>query len=167
MEAEMNAKFVRQHLRSGKSRMRPNRRFPKAAWFGAPKSAQFLRCYPKPPVRGFRLEVQFNRGAIENNGLDDLDAWSRLPEVVARYVAFYRMDWTRLTAYVRRHFRRDPEAVLQKARGLRGNLDQLLRLLRRVGVSNPAGFLRPMPVNEDIAQALAKWKRQWKRDGRV
>jgi hypothetical protein len=45
--ADMDAAFVRQHLKCGKSRMRPNRNFPNAVWFGAPGSEQFTRCYFK------------------------------------------------------------------------------------------------------------------------
>jgi len=165
MEEIVNAKFIRQHVRCGKSRMRPNRRFPKAVWFGAPSSERFLRCYPKPPVLGFRIELQLNRAAIQKYGLDDLKLWTRLPEVVRKYVAFYRMDWKRLTVYVRRHFRRDPSVVLEKARSLRGNLGDLLRFLRRSSVNNPGRFLVPMRVNDEIAQALRIWKRRWETEG--
>jgi hypothetical protein len=123
--------------------------------------------YPKPPVKGFRVEVQFNRAAIQKYKLDDLDAWTNLPEVMAKRVAFFRIDWNRLTAYVRRHFPRDPEAILEKARELRGNLDKLLRSIRQIGVSNPPRFLKPMLVNEDIARALETWRRRWQREGRI
>ena len=172
----MNATFVRHHLRSGKSRMRPSWRYPKSAWFGAPKSAQFLRAYPKPEVQGFRLELQFNWAAIQKYGLEDLDAWANLREVMVKRVAFYRVDWNRLTVYVRRHFPRHPDAILDKARALHGNLDELLRFLRRASVSNPSRFLAPLPLNYsyagncplngEISRALSKWRRQWNRDGR-
>jgi hypothetical protein len=163
----MNAKFIRQHLRFGKSRMRRNRRFPKAVWIGAPNSDQFVRAYPKPPVRAFRVEIQLNREAIKRYGLDDLNEWVRLPDVMAKQVRFYRVDWLRLTTAIRRHFPRDPEAVLEKARRLRGNLDELLRFLRRISVTNPSRFLVPMAINADVAEALARWKSLWEEGGRV
>jgi hypothetical protein len=89
----INAQFIRRHLRCGKARMRPNKNFPEAVWFGVPKSDQFVRCYPKASINGFRVEVQFNRGAIERYGLDDLRNWGRLPEVVMRHMRFFEVAW--------------------------------------------------------------------------
>jgi len=161
----MNAGFIRRHFRAGKSRMRPTRRFPKAAWFGARKSEQFWRFYPKAEIAGDRLEVQFNRSAIEKYGLDDLEAWDHLPEVVMKHGKFYDVDWTRLTIFVKRHFRRYPDAVLGKARGMRGNLDRLVRYLRQVGVHNPTRFLVPMAINEEVRRALYVWREEWRKNG--
>jgi hypothetical protein len=48
---------------------------------------------------------------------------------------------------------------------MEGNLDELLRFLRQVGVGNPRRFLAPMALNAEIARALAKWKREWEKDG--
>ena len=156
----MNAQYVKRHLRSGKARMRRAPGFSKAAWFGAPKSEHFVRCYPKPEVGGFRVEIQFNRGAIEKHGLDDICKWAKLPEIVRRYVRFYRMDWPRLGSYLNRQFR-NSEIIFRRARALEGNLDELLRFLRQVSVSNPSRFLLPTPVNADVTRALARWKRRW------
>ena len=159
----MNAEFIRRHVRFGKARMRHAPAFPKAVWVGVPTSEQFLRCYEKPQV-GFRAEVQFNRGAIEKYGLDNLNEWTELPEIARRHIQFFRMDWPRLGKHLERNFR-TAETVLRRARALEGNLDELLRFLRQVSVSNPSGFLISMPVNETISLALNRLRRQWVRDG--
>ena len=86
----MNAKFLKRHLRCGKARMRWTPRFPKAVWFGAPSSEHFLRGYEKPRV-GFRVEIQFNRPAIKKYGLEDLNEWRNLPEVVSSHLQFVRV----------------------------------------------------------------------------
>lgn len=151
----MNAKFVRQHLRSGKARMRRAPGFSKAAWFGAPKSEQFLRCYPKSEVKGFRAELQLNRDAIKKYGLDDLNQWMKLPEIVLRYVQFFRMDWPRLSKYLERNLRTS-ETIFRKARALEGNLSELMHFLQQVSVSNPSRFLISMPVNRRISLALRR-----------
>jgi hypothetical protein len=57
-DSGMNAKFVRRYLKSGKSRLRHNVLFQKAAWVGAAGSAKFIRAYPKPEVDGYRVELQ-------------------------------------------------------------------------------------------------------------
>jgi hypothetical protein len=160
----VNAKFARQHLRSGKARMRRAPGFSKAAWFGAPKSEQFVRCYSKPEIDCFRVELQLNRGAIQKYGLDDLNEWQKLPEVVRRHVQFYRIDWPRLGKYLERNLRTS-EIVLRRARALAGNLDELLRFLQQVSVSNPTRFLVEMPVHARISLALERLRRQWERDG--
>jgi hypothetical protein len=144
--------------------MRRTPGFSKAVWFGVPKSEQFVRCYSKREIDGFRVEVQFNRGAIKKYGLDDLNEWMKLPEIVRRYIQFFRMDWPRLGKYLDRNFR-TAESVFRRARALEGNLDELLRFLQQVSVNNPRRFLVAMPVNEGISLALEKLRRQWKKDG--
>jgi hypothetical protein len=72
----------------------------------------------------------------------------------------------RLEAHIRRRLRY-PEDLIRKAREREENLDQLLRLLRELSISNPARFLVPLPLNAEIRKALVRWKRQWKRDGGI
>jgi hypothetical protein len=159
----MNATFVRRHARFGKARMRRAPAFPKAVWFGAPTSEQFLRCYEKPKV-GFRTEIQFNRGAIKKYGLDNLNEWTKLPEIARRHIQFVRMDWPRLGKHLERNLR-TAETIFRRARALENNLDELMRFLRQVSVSNPSRFLISMPVNGRISLALERLRRQWERDG--
>jgi hypothetical protein len=161
----VNAKFVRQHLKCGKARMRRAPGFSKAAWFGARSSEQFVRAYPKPQVGGFRIELQLNRGAIQKNGLDDLNEWLNLPEIVTKHVQFYLMDWPRLDRYLVRNLR-TAETVFRRAKALESNMDELLRFLQQVSVSNPTRFLVPLPVNARILSALGRLRRQWVRDGK-
>jgi hypothetical protein len=159
----VNARYVRQHLKSGKAHMRRAPGFSKAAWFGAPTSEQFVRCYAKQKINCFRVELQLNRGAIQKKRLDNLDEWMKLPQIVRQHVQFYRMDWPRLDKYLERNSR-TAETIFRRARALEGNLDELVRFLRQVSVSNPRRFLVPLPVNARIFSALGRLRRQWQRD---
>jgi hypothetical protein len=156
----MNAAFVRRHVRFGKSRMRPNVRFPKAAWFGVAGSDHFLRCYWKPSVLAFRTEAQFNRGSLIKHGVHTALDIARLPPVLLKQLGFHRIDWDRLSANVRRH-PRYADVILRKAREQETCLNQLLRFLRNVGISNPVRFLVPLAINLEIEQAVQKWSQQW------
>jgi hypothetical protein len=158
--AAMNPKFVRKHVVCGKSRMRKNEKYPDAVWFGAPKSEHFVRCYKKISTSRFRMEVQFNGEAIKKYSLFDANAWTSLPEIMARHIGFYRVRWIPLTAYIVRHFRY-PNDILRKAHNDEKNLCELLRFLRQISVNNPRRFLEPMPENNDIDKALKGWRRRW------
>jgi hypothetical protein len=160
----MNAEFVRKHVRCGKSRMRLNKRFPGAVWYGSPKSEQFIRCYSKATIDSFRIELQLNRSAILKHSLETTADWIRLPEVVEQHIAFFFVDWVSLIAYIKGRFRY-PETIIRKAHSCEANLDRLLRVLRQVGVKNPIRFLVPMPENASVRRVLARWKRRWLKDG--
>lgn len=160
----MNASFVRRHVKCGKSRMRPNIRYPDAVWFGAPNSSKFLRCYPKREVGGFRMELQVNRKLLEVHGIKTANDFLRLVAIVVHQVQFFRVDWKQLTRYVRRNLRH-PEAILRKAHERKGNLNKLLRFLRQVRVANPDRFLVSLPVNQKISAAVRRWAKRWEKDG--
>jgi hypothetical protein len=157
----MTANFVRRHLKCGKSRVRPNVRFPKAVWFGVPGSDHFARCYPKPSVNGFRIEEQCNRGFLVRHAVSTPADIVRLPEIFIQQLGFYRVDWTRLSAHVRRR-PRYAELILGKARDHEKCLDDLLRFLRTVGISNPRRFLIPLQLNSEIRRAVRQWNQHWK-----
>ena len=157
----MTANFVRRHLKCGKSRVRPNIRFPKAAWFGVPGSDHFVRCYPKPLVNGFRIEEQCNKKFLLKHKVSTAADIVRLPEIVIQQLGFYRMDWARLSAHVRRR-PRYAELILRKARDHEKCTNDLLRFLRTVGISNPQRFLIPLQLNSEIRKAVRQWNQQWK-----
>jgi hypothetical protein len=71
-----------------------------------------------------------------------------------------------LTGYIRRHLRH-PDDFLRMAREREKSLDQLLRFLRLLGVSNPTRFLIPLPLNREVSEALARWKSLWGKDGKI
>jgi hypothetical protein len=158
----MTAKFVRRHLKCGKSRLRPNVRFPNAAWFGVPGSDHFVRCYPKPAVNGFRVEEQCNKEFLLKHGISTAADIGRLPELLIKQLGFYRMDWTALSAHVRRR-PRYAEHILRKAREHEGCLNQLLRFLRTVKIWNPERFLIRLPVNAEMERGVQRWAADWRR----
>ena len=161
----MNAGYVRRHGKFQKSRLRRNRRFPLAVWFGAPGSAKFVRGYPKPQIGGFRLEHQLNRGFLERHGIKTPEDFARFPEILISQIGFYRVNWTDLSRFMRRHLRH-PEALLRMALRRSGVLTELLTFLRCISIANPDRFLLPLPINEVIYDALRAWGEQWTRDGK-
>jgi len=158
----LNAEVVRRHLKFGKARMRRNWRFPKAVWLGAPASAKFLRCYPKPEVRGFRVEAQFNRAFLKKHRIKTPHDFLRLPALLAKDVGFFDVDWPKLSRYAKRHFRH-PSEFLRMARDRRRSLNGLLSFLRGV-IPNANRFLVPMKINDEISKALEQWREQWSND---
>jgi hypothetical protein len=159
----VNAGFVKRHGKCGKCRLRRNKRFPHAVWFGATGSARFFRAYPKPEIQGFRLEHQANRAFLEQYGIETPADYPRLAEVLIQQIGFYRMNWTELSRFVRRHLRH-PDAILRMARRRAGILIELLTFLRSISIANPDRFLLPMAINGRISEALKQWAEQWNRD---
>ena len=159
----MNAGFVKRHGKCGKCRLRRNKRFPHAVWFGATGSARFFRGYPKPEIQGFRLEHQANRDFLDKYKITTPSDFVRLPDILISQVGFYRVDWKALARYIRRHLRH-PDAILRMARRRSGILTQLLTFLRCISVANPERFLRPLPINAAVYAALREWAEVWRKD---
>ena len=162
----MNAKYIRRHLRCGKSRIRPNVRFPKAVWFGVPGSDHFVRSYPKPAVGGFRVEQQCNPKFLLRHKVNTAADIVRLPQVLAQQMGFYRMDWAQLSAHVRRR-PRYAEVILQRAHEKEECLNDLLRFLRRVRIFSAERFLISLPVNSEMQKAVRRCEEQWKQRNKV
>jgi hypothetical protein len=161
----IGAKYIRRHLIFGKCRIRPNIRFPKAAWFGVPGGHHFVRCYRKHPVNAFRVEEQCNRGHLQKHGVETAAEIIQLPQLLVKQLGFFQMNWNRLSAHVRRR-PRYAEVILRKAHDQEECLHNLLRFLRTIGISNPRRFLVPLAVNSDIQRAVLRWNRQWMGRGR-
>jgi hypothetical protein len=154
---KLNAGFIRRHVKFGKSRMRRNSKYPKAVWLGAPASATFLRCYPKPQVGGFRVETQFNSAYLKKHGIEAPRDFLRLSPLLAKNLGFFDLDWPKLSRYARRHLRH-PDELLQMARDRRQSLNTMLKFLRAV-IPNVNRFLVPMKINGEISQALQEWRK--------
>ena len=159
----MNSRFIKLHGKLGKCRLRRNKRFPDAAWFGAPGSDRFFRAYPKREIQGFRLEHQANRGFLDKHKIRTPSDFVRLPGILISQVGFYRVDWQTLARYIRQNVRH-PDAILGMARRRSAILIELLTFLRCISVANPERFLRPLPINAAIYAALRKWGRAWRKD---
>jgi hypothetical protein len=162
----MDANFIRRHLLAGKSRLRRNTRFPEAAWYGAPDSAKFVRCYPKDPTNSFRVEFQANRPFLEKNKISGALDLAKLALLVAEEICFLRVLWSRLNRYVRKHLRH-PDRLLLMAYRRRASLPEFLNFLQEITVSNPRRFLTPLKINDPMRRALGKLAAHWKACGRA
>ena len=139
----VDSKFVRRHVKFAKSQMRRNSRYPHAVWLGAPRSARFLRCYPKAVIDRFRLEVQFNRSFLQQHQVVRLGDFKRLADVFGKNVGFFEVNWSELRRYAQRHLRH-PGEMIRMARERQNNLVEMLKILRSV-IPNANRFLLPMP----------------------
>lgn len=156
----VDADFIRRSCKFGKSRLRPNKNFPHAAWLGAPKSHAFLRAYPKPEIDGFRVEIQFNREALAQGGVLTPNDFPKLVAVISQKLGFFEFDWNALTRFARKHLRHC-DRILRLAGQRRTNLSDLLRFLRSMTIANPGRFLTSLSINEDVKSALRRWNRGW------
>jgi hypothetical protein len=152
--------FVRRHGKFEKARMRRNTRFPHAVWLGAPRSARFLRCYPKANINRFRLEVQFNRYFLQRHRIVRPGDFKRLADIFGKSVGFFEVNWPDLRRYAQRHLRH-PREMISMARDRRNNLLETLTFLRSV-IPNANRFLVPMAINKQIQEAMAKFKADWR-----
>lgn len=156
----VDAAFVRRTCKFGKSRLRPNKRFPHAAWLGAPKSQAFVRAYPKPEVGGFRVEIQFNREALSQHMVQAPNDFPKLSPAISEKLGFFDFNWHALRRFATKHLRHSGR-ILELAEKRRGELSSLMRFLRIMNVANPGRFLMPLPINDDVISALRNWKRRW------
>lgn len=157
----MDADFVRRHLKSGKSRLRVTPKYPEAAYFGAAKSSKFIRSYFKPPIDGYRIELQLNPNFLETHGVKTPADFVRLAGITTSQIRFFDVDWPALSRSIRRHYPRDAAILLRKAREHSDVLTELLKFLRAIGITNPTRFLIPMAINRTVSAALRSWARRW------
>lgn len=58
--SNVDSRFVKRHAKFGKSRRRMDRGGPGQLRYGGRKSSKLVRCYYKPEVRAYRVELEFH-----------------------------------------------------------------------------------------------------------
>ena len=165
----VDRQFVRQHAKFGKSRRRKDRGGPGQLRYGARKSAKLVRCYDKPEVQSYRVELEMHSRFINGR----TPRWSPSSDseeqilcnvsclafrIVPKHLEFVRFDWDAVRRYLRRRFGSQGTAILAEARRLaRISLSLTRRFLRRHGVNNVHRFLVPMKLNRSVEEALTAW----------
>ena len=162
--------FVRRHARFGKSRRRMDRGGPDQLRYGTRKSAKLIRCYYKPEVQAYRVELELHsrlingrkpRWCMSSDAPEDmLDHISLMAlQIMPKHLQFVRFDWRALERYlVRTLGRAAVDAFLEEARRRAcQSLAYANRFLRKQNVRNVHRFLIPMRINDAVETALSEW----------
>jgi hypothetical protein len=155
----VNKEFVCQHCVFGKSR-RAHTIEDRILYWGGRKSEKLVRCYEKPEVDGYRVEVELHSKLLQREQILTLDDFDGLPgAILPHHVRFVDVDWDRLRQHlVRKH---NGRALIAGAQMRAPSLSRLRRYLRRHGIANFHRFLVPLAINQKIDRALTRWIRDF------
>lgn len=161
-KAGIDYKFIRRHALFGKSRRQTSGKFAYKLTYGSRKSTKFVRCYPKPELRAFRVELQLHSEWLRLRRIQTLSDLALLPRLIfPKQFRFARIDWDSLAAHL--CARRDlDDEILQDTKRSSGSVHRVIRFLsREVGVMNPHGFLRTMKVAGHVRGVFRRWVARW------
>ncbi len=153
--------FVLRHGRFGKSRRVTNRPFSDLR-FGGRHSAKLIRCYSKPEINAYRVEVELHSNYLRGHGLVNIWDLPRLAEVITpACISFVEIRWDSLTQHLLRR-KLPADQIINEVQSRAHSLHRVLAYLRtQVGVANVHRFLRPLPINRIVTGALFAWARRW------
>jgi hypothetical protein len=150
-------RFIRRHAVFGKSHRRATKR-KSNLYYGSRKSDKFVRCYEKPEVGAYRVELELHSGLLRRHSISVLNEFARLPELVCpKHLQLVDLDWKQLGQHLANKIGGRSDGVIAGARRRKMSILRLQRYLRREGVSNTHRFLVPRAINEDVRRALDKW----------
>lgn len=130
--------------------------------YGGRKTGKLVRCYWKPPLDIFRVELELHSRLLRD--ISTLDDFFYLPDVVyPQHVQFVRFDWDRLKEAIRKKLGDHAERVITGATKRSDSLQRVRRYLTRNGVVNIHRFLVPLEINEKVRKALNRWSRHFKK----
>jgi hypothetical protein len=131
-------------------------------YYGTRKSDTFVRCYKKPEVGAYRVELELHSGLLRRHNISALNDLVRLPELVyPNHFDIVDFDWDRLRRYQVNKIGDRSDAVIGGARQRRTSILRLQRYLRRKGVFNTHRYLVPRAINRDVIRALKRWARKF------
>lgn len=133
-------------------------------YYGSRKSDKLVRCYRKPEVGAYRVELELHSGLLRHHGIVELDDLVRLPEVLCpKHLQLVDFAWNRLAGHLAKKIGDRSDDVIAGARRRRTSILRLQQYLRRKGVFNTHRFLMPRAINKDVIRALYKWIRRFNR----
>jgi hypothetical protein len=131
-------------------------------YYGSRKSGKLVRCYEKPEVGAYRVELELHSGLLRRHEISGIDDLARLLDVICpKHLQFVDFDWTHLGRHLANKIGNKSDGVIAAARRRTGSLLRLQHYLRRKGVFNTHRFLVPRAINKDVWRALSKWTRQF------
>ena len=157
----VDCRFIRRHAVFGKSRPRASS-YPDSLRYGSRKSDTLIRCYSKPSVSAFRVEIELHSSWLRRKNVLKLKDLRRLPDLLySSHIRFVQFDWVALARHLR-HKGLPANKILQAARTEARSIHGLMGFLRHeLGLRNVHRFLIPLEMNEQIRLALENWSRRW------
>jgi hypothetical protein len=167
-DSGIDANFVPQHARFGKSRFRPDRGGPDQLRYGSRYSGKLVRCYWKESVNAFRVEVELHSSLLprpRRNNLREIPEtrWLEIADagfsILPGHCSFVKLRFNALGRHLRHRFGDRGEVLLERTRARSTHsLHSALAYLRRKGIHNPHRFLQPMTrINAAIERAIDDW----------
>jgi len=154
---------VRSHGLFGKSRPAPA--VNGTDYWGSRKGAKLVRCYFKPQIQAFRVELEMRPRFLKYHGVRDIFGFHKLAAILpSRHIYFGELNESRLHSRLRRmgmSVRRQRE-ILRMVAAMEGDLWPTLNFLRHdVRMRNTRRLVDPMPINEIVADAIRTWAAMW------
>ena len=132
--------------------------------YGGRKTDKLVRCYQKPTLGVFRVEVELHSGILRRNDISKLDDFLYLPDVVyPKHVEFVEFDWSRLEQHLNARSRSKGRRIIAGAKRRAASLRRVRRYLNRKGVANIHRFLVLLAMNKRVRRALDRWARNFKK----
>jgi len=162
-DGEVDRAFVLRHGLFGRSRLVEGSAFGDLR-FGTRHSATMVRCYEKPEMKCYRVELELHSWWLRENQLAKPEDVSELASLLLPgRLQFVRIDWDALSEYLSRKGL-PAETIIREARSRAKSLGRALGYLRSdVGLCNVHRFLRPLRINSTIEQQLRAWADAWRR----
>jgi hypothetical protein len=110
--------FIKRHARFGKSHRQFDRGGPDQLRYGTRKSSKLVRCYVKPPVSSYRVELELHSGFLRKHRIASfLDLEKLVTSICPNHLLFVQIRWERLRQYLVQKFGdRRGGAIFQAAR---------------------------------------------------
>jgi len=155
--------FVLRHGQFGKSRRRKDRGGRDQVRYGSRASPKLVRCYWKRQLGCYRVELELHSGLLRKYKVRDSGDFTRLPQkLFPAHIAFVRVRWRALDAYLTRRFQSKGKVILEEAqRRAESSLRRATGYLARQGVPNPHRFLQRLSINSEVAAALEQWAKKF------
>jgi len=157
----VDREYVLNHASFGKSRLIGGR-FYTTLHFGGRHSDSLTRCYEKPELGCYRVEIQLHSRWLRRHGITQPQHLFRLPSLLCfDKIKFVDVNWSALSKYAQR--KGHPPSVLADVRSRSRTLHQTLTLLRtELCLVNVHRFLTPLRINETVKAALEAWAERWR-----
>src|ERR1035437_4832991 len=134
----------------------------RVSYWGGRKCDKFVRCYEKPEVASYRVEVELHSQLLRREHISTLEDFDGLQGAIyPRHFRSVDVDWPRLERHVARKLGGHSQAIIAGAQHRRSSLSRLRRYLRRNGITNFHRFLVPHAINKRIDRSFTRWIRQF------
>src|SRR5262249_9726429 len=132
LDADVDRKFIRAHGYFGKSRP-VGGNFYSTLSYGARNSVSYARCYDKPQLGCYRVEIQVHSSWLRRRNIQRPEDICRAAElIIGSRLCFVRIDFKSLHSHLSRtRGKRDADLIVEEVRSLSHALHRALNYLRQ------------------------------------